>query len=165
MFGGPVKLSTIMMLSYESTPDLLTCIEENRIKESAIAFALILKGIAKDNLMAVYKGIGIYDGWITKNKDENNIIYTLNIISANTDNQLLNIGYRIPEGSKYEYLPLWVGSKKLESTKDTPSWLASLNNAIEIKTNDSWKKFINDARESGISEKSILRTNENLLIK
>jgi hypothetical protein len=164
MFGGPVKMSTIMKLAYKSTPDLLTCMEENRIKESAIASALILKGTATDNLVAVYEGIGEYDGWITKSKDENNIEYSLNIISANTNNQLFYINYRMAEGSKYEYLPFCVGSKK-EPAKDTPGWLVSLNNAIEMKTNDSWKEFIAAAKESGISEKSISRTCEKLKIK
>ena len=28
--------------------------------------------------MAVQKGIGFYDGWITKNKNENNIVYSVN---------------------------------------------------------------------------------------
>ena len=162
MFGGPVKMSTIMKLAYKSTPNVLTCIEENRVKESAIAVSLILKGTATDNLMAVYNGIGAYEGWITKSRAENNLIYDLNIIS---DNQNLKIYYRIPEGKKYEYLPFFVGGNKIESAKDAPRWLESLNKAIELKTNGSWKEFISDARKSGISEKSLSMTCKILNIK
>ena len=164
MFGGPVKMSTIMKRAYRSTPDLLTCMEENRIRESAIASALILKGTATNNLMAVYEGIGEYDGWITKSTDENIIEYTLNIIPADTNNQLFYINYRMPEGSKYNYLPFCAGRKK-DTAKDTHSWLVSLNNAIEMKTNDGWKEFISAAKENGISEKSISRTCDKLKIK
>ncbi len=162
LFGGPVRMSTIMKLAYQSTPDLLTCVEENRIKESAIASALILKNAATDNLVAVYEGIGVYDGWITKSKKENNIEFTLNIIPDRSKN-IFYINYRMPEG-KYEYLPFCVGSKK-DPAKDMPDWLASLNTAIEMKTNDSWKEFISAAKKNGISDKSISRTCEKLKVK
>jgi len=162
MYGGPVKISTIMMLAYESTPNLLTCSEENRIKESAIAVALILKGTASSDLTAAYRGIGSHDGWITKSKVENTIEYVLNIIPAINDNQLLYITYRIPEGSTYEYLPFWVGSKNQESNETPPNWLTTLNNALESRSNDSWQAFLSAAKQIGISEKSILRTYEQL---
>jgi hypothetical protein len=163
MFGGPVKMSTIMKLAYQSTPDLLTCVEENRIKESAIASALILKKTATDNLVAAYEGIGVYDGWITKSKKDINIEFTLNIF-PDKSNKIFYIDYRMTEGNKYEYLPFCVGSK-IDPANDMPDWLVSLNNALEVKTNDSWKEFIADAKVNGISEKSISRTCEKLKIK
>lgn len=46
-----------------------------------------------------------------------------------------------------------------------PDWLASLNTAIEMKTNDSWKEFISAAKKNGISDKSISRTCEKLKVK
>ena len=55
LFGGPVRISTIMKLAYKSTPALLTCMEENRIQESAIASALILKGTANRIFLFVVK--------------------------------------------------------------------------------------------------------------
>ena len=164
MFGGPVKMSTIMKLAYKSTPAVLTCMEKNRIKESAIASALILKGIATNNLVAVYKGIGEYDGWITKSADGKINEYALNIIPDNTENKLFYINYRMPDGSKFEDLPFYAGGN-INRAKDMPDWLVSLNNAIEMKTSDGWKDFISAAKKSGISEKSISRTCEKLKIK
>jgi hypothetical protein len=163
MFGGPVKMSTIMKLGYKNTPDQLKCMEENRFKEYIIASALLMKNAATDNLVAVYKGIGEYDGWITKSKNENIIEFTINII-ADKSSQFLYIDYRMPEDSKYESLPFCVGSKK-HPIKDTPGWLVSLNNALEMKTNESWKEFIANAKLDGISEKSISKIYKTLNIK
>ncbi|MBN1904356.1 MAG: hypothetical protein JW927_04595 [Deltaproteobacteria bacterium] len=162
LFGGPVKMSAIMKLAYKSTPDLLTCIEKNRINESAIASALILKDTATDNLGAVYEGIGEYDGWMTKSNNDNEIEFSLFVISDNSD-QLFNINYKMAENSKFEYLPFYVGSKKKDE-KETTGWLVALNKAIETRSNDDWKKFISIAKEIGISERSIAKTSEKLKI-
>ncbi len=164
MFGGPVRLSTIMKLAYENTPELLSCLEENRIKESTVASALILKEAATTNLLAVYKDIGDYNGWITKSwSSGNNIEYDLNIISTSVDNLMLQIHYRISEHSKYGYLPLWTG-RKSPKIKEPPDWLAALNTALKSKSHDDWEAYIKEVKNTGISEKSILKTCENLNI-
>jgi hypothetical protein len=126
---------------------------------------LILKRTASSDLNAVYRGIGSYDGWITKSKAENSIEYVLNIIPVSDDNQLLHITYRIPEESTYEYLPFYVGIKFQGSNETPPNWLTTLNNALKSSSNDSWQAFISAAKQIGISEKSILRTCEQLKLK
>lgn len=162
MYGGPVRMSDIMLLAYEITPDKLTCMEENRIEESAMAVALILKGTASSDLTAVYKGVGSYNGWITKSRSGNFTEYSLTIIPSTIQNQALNITYKIPEGNLYGNLPFLVGNQRLERNIRSPNWLTALNNALTSKTNDSWKAFLSAAKQNGISEKSISITQKNL---
>lgn len=140
MYGGSVKVSDLMLLAYETTPDRLTCKEENRIKESAISVALILKTITSPGVTAAYKNVGTYDGWITKRMDENNIEYVLNIIPSYNDNQFIQITYRFPQESIYAYIPFHVGNKNPEPDKK-PAWLIALNNALKLKSNTSWEKY------------------------
>ncbi len=162
MYGGPVKISTIMLLAYEITPEQLTCNEENRIRESAMSQALILKDIASSDLTAVYKGVGIYNGWITKRIPENFTEYSLTIIPTTIPNQIFNITYKIPKDKIYNELPFSIGNKKFEYHERPPYWLMALNTALKSKTNESWKAFLLAAKQSGISEKSISMTYKNL---
>ncbi|MFH2046517.1 MAG: hypothetical protein ABIK92_15365 [Pseudomonadota bacterium] len=165
MYGEPVKVSDLMLLAYETTPDQLTCKEENRIKETAIAIALILKTITSPGVTSAYKNVGTYDGWITKSEVENNIEYVLNIIPSDSDSQFLNITYKLPQESIYAYIPFHVGNKNPKPDKKPPDWLIALNNALELKTNNSWNEYTSVAKSSSISEKSTLETLKNLKLK
>ena len=158
LFGGPVRLSTLMRLAYDITPDMLTCLEAHRVRESAMAVAFIVKGVGSGILTAAYDDLGNYNGWITRSTAEENIIYDLNIIPADSDNRYLLIHYKLPKDSPYEYLPLVMGSNLPPSKGTPPSWLRALNTALTYGTHDRWQTFVAAAGKASISEKSLSRT-------
>jgi hypothetical protein len=166
MYGGPVRMSDLLILSYKITPKDISCEEANIIEDSAKSIALILKNTTSEGVLAAYYGVGDYDGWIEEYNNDCDIKYVLNIIPYKNSDQIFQITYEIPKNKMYHQIPFIIGSS-ITSNKviHPPEWLNSLNIALVDGCNESWLKYINVANKNGISEKSLLKVKENLQIQ
>jgi len=159
---SPVRTSDTILLGFQITPGDLSCLKEHQAEEAAKVVALIMKGIARPGeLMSVYKGVGVYKGWIEKERSSDYMVYGINIIPNSNQDILYQINYRIPNNSRYYDLPFLTGNNRQKPTSEPPDWLLALNSAIISKSKDFWKRYATLARKAGVSEKSITRVMKN----
>ncbi|WP_300667619.1 hypothetical protein [Desulfoluna sp.] len=164
MYGGPVTLSALMMAAYEHTPDQVTCCKENYDEDISVAIVMILKKMNRIELVAAYKGVGARAGWMTESKGKQLREYDLNILDA-TQERIFHLMYRLPEDDPYQDLPFRVGEAGAADSEDAPPWLEALNQALAYSSDDDWRRYAAIARQSGISEKSISKTLERVVVK
>lgn len=161
MFGGPVRHSDLLILAYSTTPAMVDC-KKMTDKDSGKLLALVLKG--RGAVVAVYKGVGIYKGWLEKRRSINKptMTYSVNIVWNKTPNILYTVKYLLPTKSSHESLPYMVGDKNLAFKNKSPQWLMALNNALHTQSIKDWRLYISAARTANISEKSIKRLIKNI---
>ncbi|MDP2854919.1 MAG: hypothetical protein Q8O28_11825 [Smithellaceae bacterium] len=160
--GSPVRASDSILLGYHITPGDLSCLARNRTEETAKVAALIMKGIGRPGeLIAVYKDVGVYRGWIEVEKSTKHMTYIINIILESNIDVWYQINYRMPNNFRYHGLSFLIGNNRQKHISPSPDWLLALNSAIISKSKDSWKRYATLARKAGISEKSITRIMKN----
>jgi len=154
MYGGAVRFSELMIRAYESTPKEITCCAEKTEKETGTVVALIMKAIDGPNIVAAYKGIGRYKGWLTKSKSGGQVEYRLNILSESDEKYVYQVTYQITEAAAYQTFPLLVGTTNPHDAAQPPNWIPALEAALEEDSSEAWQNFLSAAEDGGISEKS-----------
>jgi hypothetical protein len=160
--ANPVRTSDSILLGYHITPGDLSCLAKNRTEETAKVAALIMKGIGRPGeLIAVYKDVGVYRGWIETEKSAEHMTYIINIISESNSDVWYQISYRMPNNFRYHGMPFLIGHNRQKHISRSPDWLFALNSAMISNSRDSWKRYATLARKAGIGEKSITRVMKN----
>ena len=156
------RTSDVILMGYQITPGDLNCLEKHQTEEAAKAAALLMKGIERPGeLISVFKNVGIYKGWIEKERYPDYMGYVVNIIQDDNLDVLYQINYRIPNNSGYHDLPFLIGNDRQKSIPQSPDWLLALSSAFTAKSKDFWERYAALARKAGISEKSIIRVMKN----
>ena len=156
MFGGAVRYSELMMRAYASTPEDITCCEKKYEQEMGTVVALIMKSIDRpDSLVAAYKGVGRHSGWITESASDGQVEYALNIVPGRDAKNVFHVIYEMSEKAPFHAVPFLVGRVESAAAAPPPGWLAALNHALQEDANEGWRRYIDAAREAGLSPKSI----------
>jgi len=154
MYGGPVRFSELMTLAYESTPEEITCCAEKGEEEMGKVVALIMKAIDGPDIVAAYKGIGRYKGWLTESRSGGQVEYRLNILSESDEKYVYQVTYQTTESAAYNTFPLLVGTANRHDAAQPPNWIPALEAALEENSSEAWQDFLSAAEDGGISEKS-----------
>lgn len=154
MYGGAVRFSELMMLAYESTPEEITCCAERGEEEMGKVVALIMKEIDEPDIVAAYKGVGRYNGWLTKSRSGGQVEYRLNILSESDEEHVYQVTYQITEKAPYHTFPYLVGEANRNNAAQPPEWIPALEAALKKDSSEAWQDFLSAAEEGGISEKS-----------
>ncbi|WP_319522295.1 hypothetical protein [uncultured Desulfosarcina sp.] len=154
MYGGPVRFSELMTLAYECTPKEITCCAEKGEEEMGKVVALIMKVIDGPDIVAAYKGVGRYNGWLTKSRSGGRVEYRLNILSESDEEHIYQATYQITENAPYHTFPHLVGAVDRHDAAQPPDWVPALEAALKEDSAEAWQDFLSAAEEGGISEKS-----------
>ena len=156
MFGGPIRYSELMMRAYETTPQDVTCCLDRYTEEMGLVVALIMKRIDRpDRVVAAYKGIGRHTGWMTASKSDGRVEYALNIVPEKDAKTVYHITYEMSAKAPYHDVPFLIGRVDSSAAAPSPGWVAALNWALQEDASEAWHKYIDAAREAGLSPKSI----------
>jgi len=154
MYGGAIRFSELMMLAYESTPEEITCCAEKVDEERGKVVALIMKAIDGPDIVAAYKGVGRFNGWLTKSRSGGQVEYRLNIISKGDEEHIYQVTYQIAEKAPYHTFPYLVGAANSHDAEQPPDWVPALEAALKQDSSEAWQDFLSAAEKGGISEKS-----------
>ncbi|MBK2268305.1 hypothetical protein [Francisella philomiragia] len=160
MFGKSPRLSDLNIYGYEHTPEDIKCTNDNFWQDVALNTVFALKSVGH--------GLGDVENVYRENKDTNIYIVKLHKAEENKTsytitqpidgNETTYVDYVFPKGFQNRDLVFAFDDKNITTVTKLPKWLESLQTAINTNSRANWDKYIEVAKQSGISEKSIERT-------
>ncbi len=156
LFGGPVSLYEMTMSAYLYTPDDISCKPGDYPSSGAVAIGLILASVGPGRVVAAYRGLGRYPGYMTVERTKKRWIHRAWLPKA--DGRLVQFEWWQPLSVHRRWQGAFLlGDLRLgqQGTVASPTWLQALNTALRRDDRESWRAYLAAIRKAGMSPASL----------